>query len=328
MTPRWLPLVSILTLGLLASPTGVEAQTPAKVARLGTLTLGSPPPPVQDRIVQPLGNLGWVEGRNLAVVRRDAYAQLDRLPALAAELIAEGVGVIVAVGMRPIVAARQVTTTVPIVMVMGAAPVELGIVKSLARPGTNVTGAALQSPEMNGKLVELLRDTVPGARRIALLTNPDYPGMPPFTRAAEDAARSLGITPHSVEVRTPAQLPQALDRIRAAKPDGLLILPDTVIYDGRRAILDFAARERLPIMDNFRPFAGDEGLMSYSPNIPDQYRVAVRFVDRILRGARPGDLPVEQPTKYDLVVNLKTARTLGLVIPPAVLARADETIGP
>jgi putative ABC transport system substrate-binding protein len=328
MTSPWARLGVVLTVSLLAVPLGVAAQPRAKVARLGILTLGSPPPPVQDRIVKPLGDLGWVEGGNLAVVRRDAYAQLDRLPALAAELIAEGVDVIVAVGMRPIIAARQVTTTVPIVMVMGAAPVEIGLVKSLARPGTNVTGAALQSPEMNGKLVELLRDTVPGAQRIALLTNPDYPGMPPFTRAAEDAARRLGITPHSVEVRMPAELPQALDRIRAAKPHGLLILPDAVIYDGRRAILEFAARERLPILDNFRPFAGDEGLLSYSPNIPDQYRVAVRFADRILRGARPGDLPVEQPTKYDLVVNLKTARALGLVIPPAVLARATETIGP
>jgi putative ABC transport system substrate-binding protein len=238
------------------------------------------------------------------------------------------VEVILAPSNPQIAAARQATTTVPIVMVWGAAPVELGWVKSLARPGTNVTGALVHTPEMNGKMVELLRESVPGARRIGLLYNPGFPGITPYVRAVEDAARRLGFTLHAVEVRTLAQLLRVLDGIRAAKPQGLLVIVDAVSVEGRQAIFELAARERLPVMYNFRDLVDAGGLMSYAPSLSDGIRRAAHFVDRIFRGARPADLPVEQPTRYELVINLKAARALGLVIPPAVLARADETIGP
>ncbi|MGH2659069.1 MAG: ABC transporter substrate-binding protein [Actinomycetota bacterium] len=234
--------------------------------------------------------------------------------------------VIVATSNQEIAVARRATTTVPIVMMFGTAPVELGFVASLARPATNVTGAVVAGPEMGGKMLELLRDILPDASRVGVLWNPDFAGGPAWFKSAGEAAQQLRITLQSVEARTLADLPPAFSTIRTARLDGLLVPVDQVVFEGRRDILSFASQQRLPGVYSLREFVDQGGLVSYAASFTDQIRRCARYVDRILRGAKPADLPVEQPTKFELVINVRTAKALGLTIPPSVLVRVDELI--
>jgi len=264
------------------------------------------------------------------IERRDAKGQLERLPALAAELVASKVDVMVAAsGTLAALAAHRATETVPTVVVAVADPVASGLVASLARPGGNVTGLSALSPELTGKWLELLTQTVPAITRIALLLQPGALGERTerdIVKQAEVAARALGVRLQLVQARGPAEIDRAFFEMTEARA-GAFAVPSTPMFNSeRRRLLDLAAKNRLPAMFTFRDYADAGGLMSYGPNLADLCRRAATYVDKILKGAKAGDLPVEQPTKFELVINLQTARHLGLAIAPTVLARADDLI--
>ena len=320
------------TLGLLAAPLGVEAQQAGKVPRIGYLALnlkGSDPRP-REAFLQGLRDLGHVEGRTLLIEYRDAEGRTERLPALAAELVALKVDVIVAgAGTLGALAAKRATTTLPIVFPAVGDPVQEGIVSSLARPGGNITGLAVVSPELLVKSVEMLKQAVPGARRPALLLKPDVmpeSAMKARVKAAEVAAKKLGMQLQVVPVKDQEDFERAFSDMTKARADALTV-PVTALFELHRPrLVGLAARHRLPAVYTFRTYVEAGGLMSYGPDFLDLFRRAAGYVDKILKGARPGDLPVEQPTKFELVINLKTAKTLGLTIPPALLQRADHVI--
>ena len=276
---------------------------------------------------QGLRELGWIEGQNLVIEHRFAEGRAERFPDLAAALVRLRVDVIVTSSGEPaILAAKRATTTTPIVMAISGDPVETGLVASLARPGGNVTGLTILATEVAGKRLELLKEAVPRASRVAVLWNAAYPGKAFELRETQAAARVLGVSLWPVEVREPNDLPGAFSAIARAGPDALITFADPLTNTERRRIVDFAVRNRLPMISAVRPFADEGGLMTYGPNIADMCRRAATYVDKILKGAKPADLPVEQPTKFDLVINLKTAKALGLTIPPSVLLRADRVI--
>jgi len=303
----------------------VAAQPPGRVHRIGVLSPGSPSTGIA-AFAPAMRTLGWVPGQNLVIEQRYARGDLARLPALAAELVALKVDVIL-VSSVAIPAARAATRTIPTVMAFAVDdPVEEGWVASLARPGGNLTGVTLHAPELTGKRLELLKVVLPGMRRVGVLAWP-RPGGLGQVRAAEAAARSMGLQTNVVEVREVAQYEAALEAVRRDGADALLVLSSSSFFAERQRIADLAIRHRLPLIAPFREVAEAGGLMAYGPNIVELWsqRVPV-YVDRILKGARPGDLPIEQPTRYELVVNLKTARALGLPMPPSFLLRADQVI--
>ena len=314
---------------LLATPLVAEAQQAAKVPRIGYL---SPLSPSSDSIRieafrQGLRDLGYVEGQNIAIEYRYAEGKFDRLPDLAAELVRLKVDVIVASSTPGTLAAKNATSTIPIVMTASADPVPTGLISSLARPGGNITGLSLLSGELCGKRLDLLKEVVPKLSRVAVLLDPANPASLLQLRETEAAAKVLGVQLQPLEVRGPnpdfEKAFQATTRGRA----GALITPDdAVILFYRTRIVDFAAKNRLPAMYGFRELVDAGGLMSYTANRSHLFQRAATYVDKILKGAKPGDLPVEQPTKFELVINLKTAKALGLTIPPSVLRLADEVI--
>jgi putative ABC transport system substrate-binding protein len=310
------------------APLSAWAQPAGKLYRVGLLSAGSPSPaPAVALLVDPLRDLGWIEGRNLLIERRYAEGIPDRLPALAAELVRLPVDVIVAVANAEVAAAKQATNSVPIVMVFGVDPVGTGLIKSLARPAGNVTGtAALHGPEYASKLWELLKQAVPKVGRVVILVNPDVPGFARFAAESAAAARRFEVAAESIEVRDWRDSDATFASISAARPEALHVIGDPVVAIHRQQIVAFAARHRLPAIYTDRFFVVAGGLMSYSADFRDVGRRAAVFVDRILKGAKPADLPVEQPTKFELVINLKTAKTLGLTIPPSLLLRADQVI--
>jgi len=321
-----------LLLGGLFSAVAAEAEEVAKVPRIGHLNTNLVANPrLLEAFREGLRDLGYVEGRNLLIEYRDAEGKIERLPALAAELVALKVDVIVAAAGGTVVAlaAKQATRTLPIVFIAVGDPVTSGLVTSLARPGGNVTGLSLLFPELVGKWLELLKQTVPGVSRVAVLWQP---GAVPersekvILKEAEVAARALGVRLQVVEARGPADVDRAFsDMIRARA--GALTVPSTpMFFSERRRLVDLAAKNRLPTVFSFRQYVDAGGLMSYGPDLPDLFRRAATYVDKILKGAKPADLPVEQPTKCELVINLKTAKTLGLAIPQSVLSRADHVI--
>jgi putative ABC transport system substrate-binding protein len=324
--------LSALSGSLLAAPLAAEAQQAAKVARIGYLTfnLAAANLHMREAFHQGLRDLGYVEGRNLLIEYRDAKGKPEQFPALAAELVALKVDVIVAVGgTLAALAAKQATTTLPIVFTASGDPVQEGLVASLARPGGNVTGLSIVTWELIGKSLELLKHAVPGLSTVAFLLKPD--AVPEGARkdrvkAAEVAARALGARLHFVEARSPEDFDRAfadMARVQA----GAVYIAVTPMFDiHRRRLVDLATKNRLPTMYSFRGWAEDGGLMSYGPDLPDLLRRAATYVDKILKGAKPADLPVEQPTKFELVINLKTAKALGLTIPPSLLQRADQVI--
>jgi putative ABC transport system substrate-binding protein len=317
--------------GIVVAPFAAEAQQAANSARLGYL--GNSPaavPHLREAFLQGLRDLGYVEGRNLVIEYRLAEGKLDRFPALAAELVALKVDVIFAGGgTLSALAAKQATRTLPIVFAAVVDPIASGVVTSLARPGGNVTGLSTLTPELVGKGLELLKQAVPGVSRVAVLWHPGGLGERTgknMLKAAEVAARALGMRLQIVEARGPADFDRAFSDMTRARAGALTVLGSTMFINERRRLADLAAKNRLPAVYPLREFVDAGGLMAYGANFADLFRRAATYVDRILKGTKPGDLPVEQPTKFELVINLKTAKALGLTIPQSVLARADEII--
>jgi len=316
-----------LLVGLLAAPIAADAQPAGKVARIGALRSGSPS--VQrdrDRsgFWQALREMGWIEGRNLVVEPRYAEGKPERFPELAAELVRLGVDLIVSDQEAALLAAKRTTTTVPIVMVGAADPVGLGLVQSLARPGGNVTGTTWEvSFEQVGKQIELLKSIVPTASRWAALRNPGADRVG-YHKVLEDTARTLTLEVRRFDARGPTDLDRAFAAIVAWRADILTVGPGFTEY--RRQVIDLAARHRLPALYTHRPWVEGGGLMSYALNLADLQRTSAVYVDKILRGARPAELPVQQPAKFDLVLNLRTAKALDLTIPPSVLIQAEALI--
>ena len=321
-----------LLLGGLFSPSAAGAQQAAKITRIGFLALNlTAAPHVPEAFRQGLRDLGYVEGRNVVIEYRDAEGKPERLPTLAAELVVLKVDIIVAGGTPQALAAKQATKTIPIVFASAASdPVTSGLVTSLARPGGNVTGLDSLSTELVGKRLELLTQAVPGVGQVAVLWLPGVYGErteKEMLTGAEVAARGLKVRVQFVEAtRDPADLGRAFSDMTRARAGALTLLPSNMFFREHRRLLDLAARHRLPAVYPWRDLVDTGGLMSYGASLTDLSRRAATYVDRILKGAKPGDLPVEQPTKFELVINLKTARTLGLTIPPSVLARADQII--
>jgi len=315
---------------LLAAPSAAEAQQAAKVARIGWLAVNlAPNLHLSEAFRQGLRDLGYVEGRNLVIEYRDAEGKLERLPALAAELVALKVDVIVAGGTLAALAATQATKTIPIVFASAIDPVTSGFVTSLARPGGNVTGLSILAPELVGKCLEQLTQAVPGVSRVAVLWPPGGQGErteKDMQKAAEVAARALGVRLQFVEARGPGDFDRALSDMTRARAGALTVLPSTMFFIERRRLVALAAKHRLPAVYPSREFVDAGGLMAYGSDLADMLRRTATYVDKILKGAKPGDLPVEQPTKFELVVNLKTAKALGLTIPQSLLQRADEVI--
>jgi putative tryptophan/tyrosine transport system substrate-binding protein len=314
--------------GALAAPLGAEGQQAPKTARIGFLSLSSGPTPTMD-ISPALHELGWIEGQNIAVEYRWAAGREDQLPALAAELVRLKVDVIVTVSTPAARAAKRATTTIPIVATFVADPVGSGLVASLARPGGNITGLTTLATGLVAKRLELLKAVVAGSTRMAVLWQPGVFAertMRDMVEETQVAGRTLGLQVRFVEARRPDDFEQAFSAMREARAGGLLVFPSPMFFEERRSMVAHAAKSRLPAVYPWREAAGAGGLMSYSTNFPDMYRRAATYVDKILKGATPADLPVEQPTKFELVINMKTARVLGLTIPQSILVRADEVI--
>jgi putative ABC transport system substrate-binding protein len=330
MRTRTLIAVLILLPALLAAPLAVEAQQSTRVRRIGFLSAAtsSVSSPALDAFRQGLRELGWVEGQNIVVDYRFAEGRSDRLPDLAAELVQLKVDIIVAEATQGVAAAKNATETIPIVMISGSAdPVGLGFIASLARPGGHVTGLSYSvGPEIVGKEMELLKEVVPKVRRVAILSNPASSIQPLFIREVSGATRSLGVQLQLLEVRGPNEFEGAFAAMAKERVGALLVVADADFIFRRTWLAALAARSRLPAAYGARVHVEAGGLMSYGPSVRDLFRRSATFVDKILKGAKPGDLPVEQPTKFELVVNLKTAKTLGLTIPQALLQRADEVI--
>jgi putative ABC transport system substrate-binding protein len=323
--------MAMLTGGLLAAPLAAEAQQAAKVARIGWLgfNLAAGDPRITEAFLQGLRDLGYVEGRNVVVDYRDAEGKSERLSALAAELVALKVDLIVVAGTLAALAAKQATRTLPIVFIAVGDPVTSGLVTSLARPGGNVTGSTVLDPALVGKRLEQLKQAVPGVSRVAVLWQPGF--LPERTgkdilKETEVAGRALGVRLQFVEARGPADFDRAFSDMTRARAGALTVLGSAMLFAERRRLVDLAAKHRLPAVYTTREFVDAGGLMAYGPNVADLFRRAATYVDKILKGAKPGDLPVEQPTKFELVINLKTAKALGLTIPQSLLQRADEVI--
>jgi ABC-type uncharacterized transport system substrate-binding protein len=315
---------------LLAAPLAAGAQSTRRLYRIGFLGAASPSEPRSQRFFEAFRNglaeLGYVEGQNIAIESRWAAGKYERLPGLAAELVRLKMDVIVTAAVPAIRAVKEATSTIPIVMAVVVDPVATGLVASFARPGGNITGLSVMTPELVGKQLEMLREIVPKASRVAVLWNPANPGNPPQLRAAEVAARTLGMRLQLLEARNPREIDSAFAAMTKEGASAVVVLVDVVLIEQRTRIADLAATRRLPAVYGHVDYVGAGGLMAYAPNFRDNYRRAAAYVDRILRGANPGDLPIEQATKFELLINLKTAKALGLTIPPSVLARADQVI--
>jgi len=313
--------------GLFVAPLAAEAQQQSKVWRIGLLSpLSRSETDRRNAFRQGMREIGYVDGRDFVIEGRFAEEQYQRIPGLAEELVRMNVDVIVVWGTPASIAVAKATSTLPIVMLSVTDPVGSGLAASLARPGRNVTGVSNLSRDLSGKLLELLVQAVPGISRIAALRNPLNPGSALHLIETEAAARALSLDLQLVEVHAPEGLEGAFATIRRGRASGVVVLTDAMFIAQRHRIADLATRSRLPTVFARRENAESGGLMSYGPNLSDQFRRAAAYVDKILKGARPADLPVEQPTTLELVINLKTAKALGLTIPQSLLARANEVI--
>jgi len=315
-----------LTLSFLAAPlVEADAQPSAKVATIGYLSLAGSVP-LAEAFRQGLQDLGYVEGKTIAIVYRSAEGKPERLPALAAELVQLPVDVIVATTGLGAQAAKNTTTTIPIVMVSGADPVAIGLVTSLARPGGNITGLSLMNAELAGKQLQLLKEATASLARVAVLWNARDAVMTNIFSEIQTAAPGLGVTVRPLGVQEAKDIDSAIATMTEERPDALFMITDVLTSKFTRQVVDFAAQHQLPTMFQSSGPVAEGGLMYYGPSSTDAYRRAAYYVDRILKGAKPGDLPVEQPTKFELVVNLKTAKTLGITVPPSLVMLADRVI--
>jgi putative ABC transport system substrate-binding protein len=316
------------TASLAAAPLAAWAQPPGKAVRIGRLSplSAETDKPFMDSFRQALEGLGWVEGRTFTLVSRFAEGRPDRLPTLAAALVQDGVDLIL-VGSNPgALAARNATRTVPIVMVTTGDPIGGGIVTSLAHPGGNLTGVTALGGALSAKRLEALKGAVPGVQRVAVLVNPVAPYTGPFLKEREAAARDLKLKLQVLEARTRDELSAAFEAMARERAEALMVLTDVMFITERRAIIELATRRRLPAVYFDRQFVDAGGLMFYGASLAHLYRRAAVYVDKILKGVRPADLPIEQPTTFELVVNLKAARAIGVKLPSVFLQRADQVI--
>jgi len=315
-------------IGVVLGGAPIVAQTPTKVATIGVLSLAPSvsAPWAVEALRKGLAEHGWVEDRTYRIVARDADGKAERLPAAAADLVALKVDVIVTSSTTAIRAARDATTTIPIVIAVGADPVAMGFAASLARPGGNITGLSILAGEIVAKRLELLKQAVPRATTVAVLLHGANPGNPTFVKALQETAPRLKLRLHPVEAREPAEFEATFDSITRAGANALWVIEDPVFHANAPRLVQLAAKHRLPAMWGNRLFVEAGGLMTYGLVYEDLWRRSAAYVDRILKGAKPADLPIEQPNKFDLVINLKTAKALGLTIPPSLLQRADEVI--
>jgi putative ABC transport system substrate-binding protein len=310
-----------------AWPLAAQAQQPAKMPTIGFLVAGTPSSHGQwvAALVRRLHELGWIEGRTVAIEYRWAESRTERFDEIAAEFVRRKVDVIVTSATAAIMAAKQATSVIPIVFAAAGDPVGTGLVASLARPGGNVTGLSMQQTDVAAKRLELLREFVPGLRRLAILANVDGPAVVLDMREVQTTARPLGLEVVTSEIRRGEDIAPAFEALKG-RADALYVCIDPLVHSHRIRINTLALAARLPTMHGSREAVEAAGLMSYGPNQPDLYRRAADYVDQILRGAKPGEIPVEQATKFDLVINLTTAKALGLTIPESFLLRADEVI--
>jgi putative ABC transport system substrate-binding protein len=321
-------LTLALTLGLLTAGRSGEAQAPTRLWRIGFLAGASRETTTLylATFIQALRDLGYVDGRNITIDTRYADGRPDRLPGLAAELIALKPDLMVTSSTPAAVAAKETTRTIPIVMTTVGEPVQVKLVESLARPGGNVTGLSLIAPELAAKRLDLLKQALPKLSRVTVLWNSSNAGMQARFSETQAAATALGIRLQSVSVHGPDDFEPVFTALAHDRPDALFVLADPVTTNNRQRAIEFAARYRVPAIYELRQFVESGGLMSYGVDMPDHYRRAAVYVDKILKGARPADLPVEQPTKFELLINSRTASALGVTIPEALLIRADEVL--
>jgi putative ABC transport system substrate-binding protein len=321
--------IAVVAGGLLAAPLSALGQQPSRVPRVGYLfsfTASSADRHLWEACRQGLRDLGYVEGRNIILEPRWADGHHERLPRLATELVRLKVDVIVSAATPASQAARAATTSIPIVFVAVAEPMRAGLVANLARPGGNVTGVSLLTPELSGKRLQLLAEIVPGIGRVAVLTNPDNLSHVVFLEQTRVAAQALRIQLQPLEARRLDEIDRMLDAGAREGATGLIVFDDPVSWSHRKRIVGLAEERRIAVMYGYRDFVDEGGLMSYGPDRIDLYRRTATYVDKILKGATPGDLPVYQPTKFEFLINLKTAKALGLTIPPSLLQRADQVI--
>jgi putative ABC transport system substrate-binding protein len=322
------PITSVVAVLFFVAPLAVGAQLAGKVHRIGFL--GNSTATLEANLVGPfregLRDLGYVDGQNILIEDRWAEGKYERFPALIAELIAQRVEVIVTAGTPASLAVKKATTSVPLVMVAVGDPVDTGLVASLARPGGNITGLTSTAEELEGKRLQLLREVIPKLSHVAVFWNPENPTLLAALKEMRAAAQVLGIKLQVLEVRTSGELEETFKAIVRARPGALRVMGDRFFLHNRQRIMAFATQQRLPVVPVHAEFVEAGALFSFGPSYPGMHRRAAYFVDRILKGAKPADLPVERPTKFELVVNLKAAKALGLKIPPSLLRGADQVI--
>ena len=318
----------LFIVGATLRPFQIHAQQSRKIPKIGVLLPGAPvsSSPRTNAFLDGLRELGYVEGRTIAIEWKWGYDQVDTLPGLAADLVRSNVDVIVTGGTPSAKALKATTRTIPIVMAVVGDPVAAGLVDNLARPGGNVTGFSIVAPELGTKRLELLKEIVPNLSSIAVLSNPKNPQQKIEMKEMQTAAQAMSLRLHSAEVSTEDGLEDAFVAMNKVGVQAFILLTDSIFFSQRKRTVDLASKYKLPAMYFFQVFVEEGGLMSYGPSDADLFRRAAGYVDRILKGAKPGELPVEQPTKFDLYINLRTAKALGLTIPPSLLARADEVI--
>jgi putative tryptophan/tyrosine transport system substrate-binding protein len=325
---RLIGLAAVLTVIVAFAPLAVEAQPAGRTVTIGYL--GNSSPSHESHLVEALREglrqLGYVEGRNLTIKYAWAEGRPDRFPVLARELVDLKPDVILTSGTPGALAAKRATRSIPIVMAVVGNPLEVGLVSSLAKPGGNATGLSALGAELEGKRLEFLTQIFPKLSRAAVLLNPDNPFTAIAWKSLQPAAESVGVMLQRFEVRGPNDLDQVLAAIRAIRPQALMVTPDRLLLTYREPIVQFVTKNRLPGIFPYREFAEEGGLMTYGPDYVDMFRRAATYVDKIIKGAKPADLPVEQPTKFELVINLKTAKALGLTVPQTLLQRADQII--
>jgi putative ABC transport system substrate-binding protein len=320
-------LALLLVLAFLSAPLAVQAQQSGRIYRIGVLTMPAGPSPRTQALQKGLADLGYEEGRSIGIEWKWAAGSTERLPRLASELLRANVDVIVASGPQPIAAVKRATSTIPVVMIAAADPVGAGLVSSLARPGGNLTGLSVDaSPELFAKQLQLLKEALPHISRFAVLWNSGMPGTQPFADAVSGAGRSLNVSLQWIDIGGRSEFERAFSDMKRGRVGAALVMTDPFIYVHREQIVQLAAKYRIPAMYLFDEIVRAGGFISYGPSLADLYRRAATYVDKILRGAKPADLPIEQPMKFDLVINLRTAKTLGITIPQGLLLRAEQLI--